>query len=450
MKIALIKPNNLTPAFVYPLGLGYMSSCLKQNNINSIIIDAAADNLSDRQIIGILKKENINTVGISCLTADYNQVARLSQALKKEGFKVIVGGIHPTFLPYETLVDTKADFVICGEGETAFTKLALNNFLNNGIKGVYSLDNLKSAQDSVEFAEIIENLDEIPFPSWEDVNFKKYDLRPFGQIHKKTPIGSIITSRGCSGNCMFCASPKFSQRRVRFRSVKNIISEIKELVNVYGVKEIKFLDDNIALNKKFILELCGALIESKLNVCWSCPNGVRADSLDEEIIAAMKRSGCYSFSVGIENASPEILKNMQKQKTIGQITKTINLAHKHKIAVNGSFIFGLPGETKETMQKTLDFALKSNLAFATFSIYQVLPGSELWDRLNWKLDKNNLDNPYSTPTYISEALTAKDLVKFHKKAYLKFYLRLKILLKLLPFIKLGTMRHFFKRSGLAS
>ncbi|MCL2389655.1 MAG: B12-binding domain-containing radical SAM protein [Elusimicrobia bacterium] len=445
MKIALIKPNNSIFVRAYPLGLGYISSYLKQNNIDSIVIDASIDNLSDTQIIDIFKKENITVAGLSCTTADHNVVARLSLNLKKEGFKVVIGGIHPTFLPFQTLVDSGADFVICGEGEIAFTKLALNNFVNNGIKGVYSLDNLKSTTDRVEFAETVKKLDELPFPPWEKVQFKKYNSSPSGQIRKKTPIAYLVASRGCLSKCTFCASPAFSQKHIRFRSVENIISEIKELVNVYGVKEIKFLDDTITLHKKYMLELCAALLKNKLSISWACYNGVRADSLDEEVVAAMKLAGCYGFSIGVESANPDILKNIRKDETIEQISKAINLAHKYKMMTNGFFIFGLPGETKETMRQTLNFALKSNLPLATFAIFSVLPGSELWHTLNWKFDRNTLDNPNSTPTWISESITSADLIKFHKKAFLKFYFRPKIIFGLVSFLNFSTIKNFFIR-----
>ncbi|MDD5021351.1 MAG: radical SAM protein [Endomicrobiaceae bacterium] len=444
MKIVLVRIDIPTLQLVPPLGLGYISAYLNRHGIETKIIDGLRDNLQNEQILKIIKNDKPDAVGISCLTAEYNIVMDLANLIKKTNIKVIIGGIHPTVFPYQTLIDSQADFVICGEGEIALTKLALNKLENNDIKGVYSLENLKSDTEHIEYAEQVENLDVLPFPSWKQIPPNTYKKRPSGLIYKKMPIGYMITSRGCIFDCVFCACPYISRKKVRFRSIENIILEMKELINLYGVKEIKFLDDNIGLKKEHVLGLCKKIIENNISITW-VSTGFRANNIDDEVVAMMKKSGCYNISIGIESADSQILKNVKKNETIEEINNAINIIHKHKIICGGLFIFGLPGETKETMQETIKFALKSNLTLATFNILDILPGSQLWNDLDYKFDRSNLQNSYSEPRYLYGNITKKDIIMAQRKAFSLFYFRPKIFFRLFKFIQKEPVMYFFER-----
>ena len=444
MKIILVRVQHHSLQLVPPLGLGYISSYLNKYGIETIIVDGLRDCLSNEEILEIIKKETPDAVGIGCLTSEYNVVIELSNLVKKNGSKVILGGIHPTVLPYQTLIDSKADFVICGEGEIAFTKLALNNFENNNIKGIYSLENLKSENDIFEYAEQTDNLDVFPFPLWEKIPPNTYNKRPAGLIYKKMPIGYIMTSRGCAYSCTFC-SGLYAEKKVRFRSIENVVSEIKELINKYGVKEIKFIDDNLALKKEHIMKLCNAFNENNIKVPWGCTSGLRANCLDEEIIATMKKAGCYYFNLGIESVNDKILSVVNKRQTTEQVSKIIDLAYKYNIICGGFFIFGLPEETKKDIKNSVDFAVKSKLSLAVFSILDVFPGSQLWKDANYQFDRNNIEDSFAQPRYLLGKLSKKDLVIAQRKALISFYLRPIILFRLLRFIKREPVMSFFER-----
>lgn len=445
MKIVLIRTNAPALQLVPPLGIGYISAYLNKNGIETVLIDGLRDNIDNKKILDIVLKEKPDAVGITCLTATYNEVMDMANLIKQRNFICIIGGVHPTFLPYQTLIDSKADFVIIGEGEKSFYELAKNNFVNNGIKGVYSLENLKDEKQEVEFSEPMQNLDEVPMPSWDKLLPHKYVGRPAGLIYKKTPIGYIMTSRGCPSNCIFCASPGFFKKNVRFRKVDNVIEEMLELKNKYGIKEIKFIDDNLVLKKDRALKLCELIIKNKINIPWACTSGLKAICVDEEIVKAMKEAGCYNFNIGIESANPQILINIKKQETIEHITNAINLAAKYKIVCGGFFVFNLPGETKETIEESINFAVKSKLTLATFNILDILPGSKLYTDINWQFNRHDLKYSYSQPRYIFGKLTVNDLEKAQKRAFMKFYFRPKIMLKLLPYMKLEPIKYFFKR-----
>lgn len=439
-KILLIRPNYKSSTITPPLGLGYLSSYLKKNGFSAVIVDALRDNLSDTQILHRVLEEKPDAVGINCVSAFYNDVVNLSRLLKKNNIRCVIGGVHPTFMPYQTLTDTGANFIILGEGELALTELLKNNFTNDNIQGVYSLDSLKSPNQPVEKARIVESLDDIPFPDWEQISPQKYKIAPHGTIIKNLPIGTIVTTRGCPYDCIFCASPKFHNRRIRFRSPENVISEIKHLVTDYGVKEIHFVDDNLTIKREHIERICNLILESNLRVSWACPNGIRADRIDEGLLKLMSKSGCYWISFGIESANSQILKNIRKRETIKQIEKAIQAAQRQSIACQGFFIFGLPGETNETIKESIDFAKRSKLSRALFFILDILPGSELWDTLKGEFKPNFTKKSYKEADWLPEGLTEKQLMRAQARAFKAFYLRPKILWGLLKSIRFHQIK----------
>ena len=318
MKVVLVRPNYNSHIITPPLGLGYLSSYLRRQGIETVIIDGLRDNLAADVLLEKILFQKPDAVGITCLTAFYNEVVCLSRLLKKNNIKCVIDGVHPTFLPYRTLVDSGADYVMCGEGEIAFAKLVNNNFINNGIPGVYSTDDLSSEKKDIQKAEIIENLDDMPFPDWEQMDPNLYPRAPHGAVAKAFPIGVITTTRGCPYECTFCASPRFCDRKIRFRSPENVVQEIKYLIERFGVREIHFEDDNFTLNREHVMRICNLIIQEGVHIGWACPNGVRADRTDEEMVKLMAKSGCYYFAYGIESANLGILRNIKKEKLLAK------------------------------------------------------------------------------------------------------------------------------------
>jgi radical SAM superfamily enzyme YgiQ (UPF0313 family) len=446
MKILLVRTNYNSHIITPPLGIGYLSSYLKQNGIDALIIDALRDKLNNTQVMQLILKEKPDAVGITCLTAFYDEVIDLVKLIKKNKFICIIGGVHTTFLPYQTLLDSGADYVICGDGELALTELAKNNFINNSeIQGVYSISNLKSADQPIEKAKSILTLDNIPFPDWDQISPISYPKAPHGAIVNNFPIAIITTTRGCPYDCTFCASPQFYGRKIRFRSPENVIDEIKYLIKKYGVKEIHFEDDNLTLKREHIEKICNLIIQNNIKISWACPNGIRADKVDEDLIKLMAKSGCYFFAYGIESANPQILKNIKKQETIEQIEKSIEIADRLGISCQGFFIFGLPGETLETIKESIDFAKKSKLSRAQFLILDVLPGSELWTILKGQFKPNFRKNSYKEPEWLPEGLTVNQLIDAQSHAFRAFYFRPKIFFKLVGSIKFDQVKFIIRR-----
>lgn len=448
MRIVLVRPNYDTPTVAPYLGLAYLSSVLKQNGIEVIVIDNLLYKLKLKDLIEKIKSYNPDCVGISCLSAFYDEVKELSLELKNNNIKVIIGGVHPTFMPYTTLKETKCDYVIAGEGEKVFPELLLNNIANNNpnnkIKGVYTINDITSDK-GVETADYIENLDEIPFPDWDAFNPNNYPTVPLGGNCKKSPIGIIMTSRGCYGHCAFCASPFFYKNKVRFRSPENVVEEIELLINKYGVKEIHFLDDNPIVNYDYAYKLYNLMIERKIKAPWHCVNGIRADSLNMDLAKLMKKAGCYQVAIGIESANNQILKNIGKNETIEQINESINILKKAKITARGNFIFGLPGETKETIKETINFAVKSKLDKAAFYVLDVVPGSPLYRSGKYVSDLSKAKESYIKPNWLPKDLSEKDIEDALVTAYKKFYMRPVKIFQMIKDTKISQYKYIFHR-----
>lgn len=444
MKIVLVRPSYKSHIITPPLGIGYLASSLKKHGINAKIIDGLRNNLDHETLLKKIISEKPDAVGITCLTSFYNEVVALSKALKTKGYKVIIGGVHPTFLPLETITDSGADYVVCGEGEIALVELAKNKFVNKNIQGVYSKKDLENGKPLLK-AEAIKNLDELPFPDWKQLDPNTYPKAPHGAFVKNFPIGIIMTTRGCPYQCTFCASRKFYDVGIRYRTPENVIEEIKYLVKNFGIKEVHFEDDNLTLKRDHVEKICNLILENNLKISWACPNGIRADKVDEELIRLMKRSGCYFFAFGIESANPKILKNIKKLETISVIKRSIEIADKVGIECQGFFIFGLPGETIKTINESIEFAKNSKLSRAHFMILDVLPGSELWSSLSGKFKPDWGKDSYREPEWIPKGLTKKILMDAQSRAIREFYFRPATLFRILRSIKPRQLKFLMQR-----
>jgi radical SAM superfamily enzyme YgiQ (UPF0313 family) len=298
----------------------------------------------------------------------------------------------------------------------------------------------------------LNNLDDIPFPSWDLIDPRTFPVAPQGSFSKSLPIAPIITSRGCPFQCTYCAVVVTTGRNFRMRSVDNIIEEIKYLQKNFGIKEIHIEDDNFTLVKSRVIEFCERLKEENIHINWACPNGVRLDTLDRELLQSMEAAGCYSFAVGIESGSPEIVSDMKRKETVEiMIEKTNLIASATKIRMTGFFMMGYPSETRSDMEKSIKLSLKVPLHRAQFSNFLPLPGTEIYNRLiqrgditaesmKWDLFQNN------RVVYTPEGISEKELRKIMRKAFARFYFRLPVILGLLGEIhSLGQSRTIIRR-----
>ncbi|OQA93214.1 MAG: Threonylcarbamoyladenosine tRNA methylthiotransferase MtaB [Microgenomates group bacterium ADurb.Bin219] len=433
MKVILTRPSYKTHLITPPLGIGYLSSYLKKQKIDCRIIDGLNLNLTNRQLANQCRSADI--VGISVLSYYFLQAIDLSKKLKKMGKIVIIGGPHPSCLPELTLKETKADFVIKGEGEEVFSQL------------VKEIESGKiNRKEKIRSGPFIKDLSSLPFPDWEQIDPRIYQKAPHGGVVKAFPVAPILTTRGCPYECKFCASPKLWQRTIRYRRPAEVVKEIKYLVDRFGVKEIHFEDDNFTLKRAHAEKVCRLLIKEKIKVAWATPNGIRADKVDLSLLKLMKKAGCYFVAFGIESGNQTILNNVAKHSNLAVIRKAVKLAHQAGLITQGFFIFGLPGETKETVRETIDFAKSLPLDKAQFLMLDIIPGSALWEELkfgkkvNWQLDS------FHEISWLPPTIKREDLDRAQSLAFREFFLNPARIMKMLSLIKLSQLKYILRRA----
>ena len=462
MKVLLVNPPvpkrtilNVLP----PIGLGYLSTALKKNGIVVNILDCIKKKLAFSDFVEEVKKSQPEVIGIQVFSHAFEMVKKGLTLIRKakDDVVIVVGGPHPSGLPEETLYSMKeADFGFRGEAEIGLPMLIkqIINFKNpidippNVLEEVPGLIWRRNSRVICNSPVFVENLDELGCPDWELINPREYPQAPQGVVFKNWPAAPIVATRGCPFNCTFCAGSTISGRKTRFRSIKNIIEEIKFLSSRFGVKEIHILDDNFMLKRQYVRNFCRALIDDKIEISWCCPNGVRLDNLDEETLLLMKKSGCYYISVGIESGSSRILAHMKKGFTTVQVGEKVSLARKAGLAVNGFFILGYPEEKRQDILQTIRFAQELRLTRAAFFNFLPLPGTEIYTELKQKgkIQKLQLNKLYEAYVpYAPEGISKKELKNLQRRAYLKFYLRPKTLVALLKEIKTLNQLKFIVR-----
>lgn len=452
MKVVLIQPKYSGHVLHPPLGLGYIASFLQREGHIVNIIDANLG-LSHTKIIDKIKQIEPGLIGISVMTDTFIETKKVVARIKSEiNVPVVLGGTHVTALPKYSMRETNADFCVCGEGELIIKELvfALENEISiDNINGlIYRKKNeivINPPRD------LIANLNNLPFPAWSLMDPNKYTIAPVLASTDDAPIAPILTTRGCPFQCAFCASNITWKRRLRFRSPDNVVDEIEYLLNNFGVKHIHFSDDNFTFSKKHTMDICNEIMKREIDITWSCPNGVRVDSLDDELLKTMSKAGCRTLGFGIESGSQKILNNVNKHLNLSIVPKIIKKAKKNNITTFGFFILGLPGETRETIEKTIKFSKNLDLDRAWFFILAPLPGSKIFNE--WIQNKSLNEIPWnSLDTYtgiIQQGnLTVEALESYQKRAVREFYLRPKVLLNLLKKTKVRNVKTLIKWIGI--
>ncbi|MCM8761527.1 MAG: radical SAM protein, partial [Candidatus Omnitrophica bacterium] len=271
-----------------------------------------------------------------------------------------------------------------------------------------------------------------------------YPEAQHGAFFRQFPIAPIMVTRGCPYPCTFCAGSLVSGKKIRRRSVENVLSELQMLKNDFGIKEFHIVDDNFTMDAAYVKEFLRKLKSLSLGMSWAVPNGVRMDTLDDEMLKLMKDTGLYMISLGIESGSDKVLSSMKKGITTARISEYVNRIAKAGIDMAGFFILGFPGETEETMRQTIDFSLKLPLKRANYFTYLPFPGTESYEalRAGGELDDVDWERFYFTnAAYVPKALTRKRLKNIHRLAFAAFYLRPHIIFYQLMSIK--SPRHFF-------
>jgi radical SAM superfamily enzyme YgiQ (UPF0313 family) len=447
MKILLARPVHERPHEIVPdLGLGYLATSLMREGHHVRILDCSKEGLDHSGFADVLKKGGYDLVGLKIFSNEFSSSAKMIRITKKQDRKpwVVVGGPHVSGSPRRTMECVKeADFGFQGEAEVGFPML---------VKSIHDRDNSSYSEiPGLIFREekalrvnpqvFPQDLDELGMPSWSLMPPRTYPKESFGLFVKNFPTAPIITTRGCPFHCTYCAGYRVTGRRFRKRSIDRIIEELSLLKGEFGVKDFTIVDDNFTLQKPFALAVCEAILRNRLDLSWSCPNGVRLDTLDRELIQAMEASGCYSVAVGIESGSERVLAAMKKSLRIHTVREKVDLIKScSRIKVTGFFLLGYPSETRSDIEKTIRLSRQLNLDRGAFSLFNPFPGTEIYEELLKKgsIEEQETDTKgidYDSVSVGLKDLNGKELKRLQKRAVLRFYLRPRVLWGILKELK---------------
>ena len=419
-KVLLIQPKLHVPLgsirrLQPPLSLLYLAAVLEERGFNVSILDSSCEGydnvvidngyqyygLNDEDLKVRIKKNNPDFAGITCSFSSHEpEVLRTCKLVKSVNNNIItcIGGLHPTYQFKEMLEKCKElDFVIMKEGEYRLPTLldAINNVDYSNQEGLAFRKNGKIIANPP--TSVIENLDELPLPARHLIDMDKYiEVCLFSNpFPKGDRIAQILTTRGCPYNCNFCATKPY-WGKFRARSVDNIIEEMQYLKDKYDINEIQFRDDNLLVIRKRAFELFDKM--KKFNFSWCV--GIMVSNLDDEMLRRMRECGCYQLTISIESGSERVLKEIiHKPIDLKKIKGIVDFAHKYNIRIHAANIIGMPGETKEEMERTFEFNKEVGADSAAFFVATPYLGSELYEQCKERgwLKGNSWEMDLKTP-----------------------------------------------------
>ncbi len=403
------------------LGLAYLIAVLKQNGVKDIdVFDQGLE--GDHNVL--YKKLDAfkpDLVAMTTFSYCYDYAENLIKNIKEyTTTPLIVGGSHVSATKADILIRTPADFAMKGESEVSFVKFITElsgskNYLKVG--NLIWKDGTGNVIENKEEA-LIQDIDKIPFPSYESFHFERYN-------YFSTKTLPIITSRGCPYGCNFCSVKLSMGRSFRPRSPENVIEEMKYWINTYKIERFEINDDCFNLNIERAERICDLIIKEGLNIKYEMYNGIRADRVTERLLRKMKASGCVFVSYGCESGNQGVMNNMGKALRIEKVKETMELTNKVGIRSSVNFIIGHKGETYKTAMETIKFARTLPANFVNFYNIIPYPGTGLY---KWASENASYMMPVDEyigkigsrdlmPVFETKEFPREDRIKALKKGY---------------------------------
>lgn len=408
MNIALIDP----PAALGGLniGLAYIAGVLTHHGHHVAVIDL--NNRSDSVEERLLAIRDYDYIGISVKSVTAGKIAKICQLLQRDD--LICGGPHIAIDGENFMCDHPSfEMGVIGEGELFWEKLVQGHNLS-AFPGVLYREELSQQNARAKASTPVSDIHTLPLP----------DYHSFDSVSSELSTYPLISSRGCPYACGYCSVPIIIGKKWRARTPKSVVAEIEHAIATFGANWIEIFDDNFTLNVKRAKEICRLIVSRKLPVSLSCPNGIRADCIDEELVQLMKEAGFHDVSVGIESANLSVFSKINKGETIEDITRATRLFSKYQIPVKAFFIVGLPGDTLEGVKKSIRFIRQSGHKEAIFNMFSPYPATPFWEWVHqhgtWLLDWKegfHFGNEISV-VFETEEFSAKERVIAYKYANL--------------------------------
>ncbi|MFI3155422.1 MAG: radical SAM protein [Methylococcaceae bacterium] len=442
--LLLVNPGNRLEQFAklhelatvaQPLGIAMLAAVARSKGVSVEIFDAEVEFMTPGEAVkNITENWEPLVIGLTAFTTKMTAAEGIIRGVKENLPHVytVLGGHHASADPNDPLQDATLDFVISGEAFEPMVELvtALKEKKDtSNIRGLWWKQGEKTVGNGR--ASGPGNLDELPYAAWDLLPMEKYrshHWHTWDYDLEKKGYAVIYTSLGCPFSCSFCSvNVVYGKRGTRFRSAKHVVGEIKFLVDSYGIRDFEIVDDLFTVNPTRVAEFCDEVIGQglgdKINIwCFG-----RTDTVSDKLCNHMKRAGINWVFMGIESGSDHVLDTVGKKQTLQKIHKASEVLRRTGIHFGGNFIFGLPEDTRESMQMTIDLACELNPVYANFFLAMAYPGTSLYGlaktkgyRLPEKWGQYGFFAPDSVPLR-NENLTSEEILDFRDSAFETFY-----------------------------
>ncbi len=426
----LVFPSSMSLTHIPPLGLGFLAAALKQEGLTTDILDAEKLGLDPARTAREILNRRPRTVGFSMMTRAVSATMEIIRLIRGERpeLPVIIGGAHASALPRHTVKGMDANVAVVGEGDEVLPEI-----VRRFIDGRRDFGDLRAlawkSPDGVQHQNgrhRLNNLGKYPMPDWNLIAPEKYPRKPGQLFYKRWPVSPVIMSRGCDYACSYCSTVLLHGVGMRTRPVDHVLAEIEYLYRSHGVRELHWQDDNFTGSRDYVITLCNALAELKLkNLVWKTPVGMRIDEVDEEMIDAFARSGCYQVGFGIETADSGVLeKNNKRQGEINAWREKLCLCKRYGIETYAYLVVGLPGDTESAVKATTRFVREAELDYIHVSMFTPVPGSPYFARY---LEPQLPEEPdWNQWTWyggfeVEGGLTLKEMHRLRRRMMLEFF-----------------------------
>lgn len=446
MRVVLINPgNDLKQMFgryaaamqpVVPAGLAYLAACVRQAGHQVWIFDQYKTTETPEALASRVAALRPDVVGLSVLTPAANVATRLSQLLRQQlkTVRIVWGNIHARVFAQEILEAHIADAVIHQEGEESLVEYVAA--VEARTEPVAVLGVSYRASDGTLFHNaarpVVEDLDKLPYPAYDLLDLNRYIAPPM--LSWMEPILPVQASRGCPFTCHYCTQENLP-KGFRGRSLEAVVDEMEFHHKKFGVRFMGFLDANFPWNRSSALEFAELYMKRGMHKKVQWITETRVDLIDDETMGALARAGMRLIMFGFESGTQSMLDSYNKRVRLGASFTAMEAARKHKVAVLGLFMLGMPGETRESARSTIDLAIELNPDFAKFNLAVPYPGSEFFEK--WRADIRRkggtidftrfsswLDKASAGELlYVPEGMTGAELIAIRDKGMRDFYLR---------------------------
>ncbi|MBN1161504.1 MAG: cobalamin-dependent protein [Dehalococcoidales bacterium] len=442
------------------LGLAYIAALLRENGYDVAILDGYVNQFSVDETAVKIAGIKPDILGISVLTTSAFVVEKIVEKVQKllPDTLIVMGNLHASLFAEELLTKKQADVIVHQEGEYTMLELADAVKKKTGLETIKGISYLKNGTiQNNELRPFIENLDTLPFPAWDLFEMEKYQTDPRTSVKGRKQVLSemqILASRGCPYACTFCSSrtTKSQGNKYRMRKPERVVDEIEHFHNKYRSTVFSFSDLAFPLVKSHAIQVCEEIIKRGLNKKISWFSEPRVKPLDRETLRIMKQSGCARVCFGIESGNQETIDALKKGFTLDDVRQAVAMAKFEGLDVDGMFMLGLPGETKEMSWKTINFAKELGVRFAILNLFVPYPGCELYDVLKsqnkikatgWDAFTSYPSYGGGEPVYVPDGRTRQELIETQNKGMRSFYLQPRFILRQLRDFRFSDLRKYY-------